>query len=76
MNNIDIAIALLCEAAEQKKSVEEHERDYKEFLKSSNYGDADKMHEFCRKWPTTPCKSVVNDNIKMARRLLLKEYIR
>lgn len=75
MTRLDMAIALLQEAKKQKELLEEFESDSEDL---PAYGDPDRpvaVEAFYRKWRKIPKKSVINDNIKMARRLLLDEYM-
>lgn len=74
MDRLDMAIALLEEAKEEKKRLEQFKKAEANLPK---YGDPDyhaiDWQVFYRKWTPLPKKSIVNDNIKMARRLLLSE---
>ena len=71
MNDIEFAIYLLQEAAQEAKLVKAYEKDYGE----CHFFVEGEREKFLRKWPRKPCRSVVNDNIKMARRLLLRGYM-
>lgn len=72
MNNFDMAVALIKEAQEEKRKCEEHHKAYMAVVDSPSPRDWD---TFYREHPKTPKKSIVNDNIKLARRLLMKEYM-
>lgn len=77
MDRLDMAIALLQEAKVEKERLAEYNKEYS---KISHYGspdyDPEREQKFWSKWWTRiPKKSVINDNIKMARRLLLGEYV-
>lgn len=72
MDNFDMAVALIKEAQEQKRKCEE----YHEARSATLNSDQKDWQKFYREHPATPKKSIVNDNIKLARRLLLKEYVR
>lgn len=72
MDNFDMALLLIKEAQQEKRKYEEYRKDYKKILNTSSLKDWD---AFFKEYPETPHKSIVNDNIKMARRLLLKEYM-
>lgn len=70
-----MAIALLQEAKAEKERLAEFEKEYSR-LSPWNGGDNREEHNrFWIKWPRIPKKSVINNNIKMARRLLLDEYM-
>ena len=74
MDRIEIAIELLQEAREEKALLERYEKDRDKLpsYKDPNYRTA--LGAFYDKYPRPPKKSIINDNIKMARRLLLGEY--
>ena len=72
MDNFDMAIALIKEAKEEKRKYEEHHKAYMDVLNSPAPRNWD---TFYHDHPETPHESIVNDNIKLARRLLLKEYM-
>lgn len=69
MDNFDMAIALIKEAQEEKRKLDAY---LKARVGSSRWNDED-WDVFFRKYPKEPHRSVINDNIKLARRLLLKE---
>lgn len=71
MDNFDMAVALIKEAQEETIRYESFRRGYENL---SVMGESDR-EKFWRKFETIPKKSIVNDNIKLARRLLLKEYM-
>ena len=74
MDRLDMAIALLQEAKEEKERLVDYEKENAKIC----YDDPDryrKWEELHRKYPRTPKKSVINDNIKMARRIILGEYM-
>lgn len=76
MDRLSMAIALIQEAQEEKKRLAEYHAalekvpsyDHPDYWKALN-----KVYE---KFNPTPKKSVINDNLKMARRLLIAEYVR
>ena len=74
MDRLDIAIALLQEAKEEKERINQYKKAEAELpgYGEPGYDDID-WPEFYRKWTPLPKKSVVNDNIKVTRRLLLSE---
>lgn len=75
VDRLDMVIALLEEAKTEKYLLIEFAKDES---KLPPYGDPHKfeaINKFYEKWDKIPRKSVVNDNIKMARRLLLDEYV-
>ena len=70
MDNFDMAVALIKEAQRERDLVHAYEKDTREAHETSNFDSY-----FKRWYPGVPRKSIVNDNIKLARRLLLKEYM-
>lgn len=74
MDNLDMAIELLLQAKREKELMTQYEADLKK-LPRYDEPDPARLHEkFWQKWRRTPKNSVINDNVKMARRLLLSEY--
>lgn len=76
MDKIDIAIALLQEAREEKLLLERYEKDQAKLPGWRDPGRVEAVNRFYDKYPRAPKKSIINDNIKMARRLLLGEYVK
>lgn len=72
MDSFDMAMALIKEAKEEKRRYEAYHKAYMAVLDSH---EPRNWQTFYREHPETPRKSIVNDNIKLARRLLLKEYM-
>ena len=72
MDSFDMAMALIKEAKEEQRRYEARHKAYMAVLDSPEPRDS---RTFYREHPETPRKSIVNDNIKLARRLLLKEYM-
>ena len=75
MDRLDMAIALLQEAKREKENLEIYNRDLKKIPGYGEPGHWDALDQLLKRFPRTPKKSVINDNIKMARRLLLDEYM-
>ncbi len=77
MDKLSIAIQLLQEAQEKEKILLEYKKDEAALDVNSNFNHTKTYDEvygdFNRKWKTVPKKSVILDNVKMARRLL-NEY--
>ena len=72
MDRLEMAIELIREAIDEKKRLEAYDKDRS---KLPDYKDPrEALGKFYDKYPSAPKKSIVNDNIKMARRLLLGEY--
>lgn len=76
MDRLNMAIALIQEAQKEKKRLAEYN---KALEKVPPYDHPD----YWRAWDDvytrfrpTPKKSVINDNLKMDRRLLIAEYVR
>lgn len=78
MDRLDMAIALIEEAQEEKSRLRGFERDYKEALAKDMEAPGhswENRSKVYRAYSPTPHKSVVNDNLKMARRILAGEYM-
>ena len=75
MDRLDMAIALLEEAKEEKARLAKYEKDYSNIPKYGAPGYWEAWDKMIKKYPRTPKKSVINDNIKMARRILVGEYM-
>lgn len=75
MDRLNMAIALLQEAKTEKENLEIYNQEYKKIPAYGEPGHWDALDQLLKRFPRTPKKSVINDNIKMARRLLLDEYI-
>ena len=75
MDRLDIAIALLEEAKEEKKNLELYNKEYEKLPSYKEPGYRVALDNFFEKFPRIPKKSVINDNIKMARRILAGEYM-
>ena len=77
MDRLDMALELIQEAKTEKKRLKDYEKEYKKALENDrafNLGYRTRM-EVDEKYYPLPKKSVVNDNLKMARRILLGEYM-
>lgn len=75
MDGLSIAIDLLIEARDEKARLEEYNKEIKDVYKIED--NMDRWNEQFRinnKYNPIPKRQVIKDNIKMARRLLLKEY--
>lgn len=75
MDRLSMALELIREAQVEKENLKQYTE---ELDKLPGYGEPDhweKWQELDRKFKRIPKKSVVNDNLKLARRLLLNEYI-
>lgn len=75
MDRLNMAIALLEEAKKEKENLEIYNRELKKIPRYGEPGHWEAYDRLLTKFPRTPKKSVINDNIKMARRLLLGEYM-
>lgn len=74
MNNIDLAISLLLEAKAEKARFLEMNEKLNKALKKPDYSWKDRL-DIEMQYNPIPKKAVVNDCIKMARRLLMKERL-
>lgn len=75
VNRLDIVIVLLEEAKTEKDLLVKFDKEYLELPPLDTPNRGDRLYQFYKKWDKIRRKSVVNDNIKMARRLLLEEYV-
>ena len=76
MDRLEMAIELIREAIAEKKRFEAYEKDRAKLPSYKNPKYREAVNEFYKKYPTSPKKSIVNENIKMTRRLLLGEYMK
>lgn len=70
MDNFDMAMALIKEAQEEKKRRDQYIKE-----RAACYYDWEKRAEVDRRYTPAPTMSIIKDNLKMARRLLKKEYV-
>lgn len=75
MDRLDMALALIQEAKEEKALLERYKKDNSKLPGYGEPGYREAVDDFFKKYPKTPHKSVVNDNLKMARRILAGEYM-
>lgn len=78
MDRLEMVIELVQEAKREKKRLENYEKEYRNALQNDrafNLGYRTRS-EVDEKYHPLPKKSVVNDNLKMARRILLGEYMK
>lgn len=75
MDRLDMALDLIREAQVEKENLTKYAEEYAKLPAYSdpNYWTA--LRELDRKYKRTPKKSVINDNLKIARRILLDEYM-
>lgn len=73
MDRLDMALALIQEAKEERKRLEAMEKEIARIPPGSLYWN--RRTEIEARYKPTPHKSVVNDNLKTARRLLALEYM-
>lgn len=73
MDPLKMAIALIQEAYEEKKRLDAMEKEIDEIPLGSDYWT--KRMEIENRYKPTPHKSVINDNLKTARRLLARAYM-
>ena len=75
MDRFDMAVGLILEAQAEKQRLEKMNAEMEKVkAKNPDYGWID-LIEVEQKYSPTPRKSVVNENIKMARRLLMLERL-
>jgi hypothetical protein len=73
MDYLKMAIALIQEADEEKKRLEAMNREIAKIPPDTDYWTL--RMDIESRYNPTPHKSVVNDNIKTARRLLARAYM-
>lgn len=78
MNRLDIAIALLEEARDERDRLEKMNREIDKLrakqLERAEYWTAQNMID--KSYQPIPHKAHINENIKVARRILLGEYMK
>ena len=74
MDRLEMAIELIQEAIAMKNYIENYNKDYSKLPNYSSPNHREAIAKFHEKYPVSPKKSIVNDNLKMARRFLLGEY--
>lgn len=74
MDRLEIAIELIREAIDEKKRLEAYNKDRSKLPGFRDPSRGEAYRKFYEKYPSSPKKSIINDNIKMARRILLGEY--
>ena len=72
MDRLDMAIALIQEAKSERKRLEAMDT---EIARNPRGSDCRVRYEIEARYKPTPRKSVINDNLKTARRLLAREYV-
>lgn len=75
MDKLDIALALIEEAKAEKKRLKEYQKEYANLPDYSSANHWEAWRKLDEKYSPVPKKSVINDNLKMARRYLRDEYI-
>ena len=78
MDNLDMALALIQEAKEERKRLEAMEKEIARIPRGSDWTvryESEARYEIEARYKPTPHKSVVNDNLKTARRLLARAYL-
>ena len=70
MDRLDMALILIQEAKEEKDRLESFKKEYS---KASGWDQISKVYE---KYDPVPKKAIINDNLKMARRILVREYVK
>lgn len=73
MDRLKTAIALIQEAETEKKRLEAMEKEIDKIPRGNDYWK--NRFEIERRYSPLPRKSVVNDDLKIARRLLALEYM-
>lgn len=69
MNKLEVAMFLIQEAMDEKQRLKQYAKEHLEAM------DGSELRCFYEKWNNKiPTKTKVNDNLKMARRLLKESY--
>lgn len=76
MDRLSMAIALIQEAQEEKKRLAEYNAALEEVPPYDHPDHWRAWDDVYTRFRPTPKKSVINDNLKTARRLLIAEYVR
>lgn len=72
MDRLEMVISLIEEAKVERDRLIAYEKA----LKKIGYKWCPERYEIEKKFSPTPRKSIVNDNLKIARRILLGEYLK
>lgn len=74
MDNLELALELIRRAQQERKRLDAYNAELKKYYASeSRNWDARSAIE--RKYSPTPRKAIINDSLKMVRRLLSGEYV-
>lgn len=80
MDRLEMAISLIEEAQEERRRLIGYERAYLEAFEKDtadpNKYTWENRNKVFKAYHPIPKKSVINDNLKMARRILLGEYMK
>ena len=76
MDRLDMVIELVQEAKEERKRLEAMEKEIQKLAMPITSDYWSRRAEIENRYKPTPRKSVINDNLKTARRLLLREYVK
>ncbi len=74
MDKLDVALELIKRAKQERKRLDSYEAELKKFYASGTCGWKERA-KIELKYSPLPRKSVVNDSLRMARRMLAEEYI-
>lgn len=75
MDRLDMALDLIREAQIEKENLSKYAEEYAKLPDYKDPGYWDAVQRLDRKYKRIPKKSVVNDNLRIARRILLDEYM-
>lgn len=75
MNRLDVALFLIQEAKEEKTRLENYNKDCANLPGYDDPNRATALAKFHSKHPKEPRKSLINDCLKLARRILVDEYV-
>lgn len=74
MDNLELALGLIRRAQQERKRLDAYNAELKKYYASESRS-WEMRSAIERKYNPTPRKAIINDSLKMARRLLSEEYI-
>ena len=74
MDNLEFALELIRRAQHERKRLDAYKAEISKFYASGSRSWEERI-KIERKYSPTPRKAIVNDSLKMARRILSEEYV-
>ena len=77
MDKLEVAVELIRRAQQERKRPDAYTKEIERLRSNPPGGRAywDERSKIELKYSPTPRKSVINDSLRMARRLLIEEYV-